>query len=308
MNFQQLEYIVSLDKHRHFAKAAEYCDVSQPTLSTMIQKLEEELGVKIFDRERKPISPTLIGQEIIKQAARVLHEANNIHLLIHESRHSAKGIVRLAILPTIAPYLLPVVGGKLQEALPEVEFNIFEMTTSESLKALLDDEIEIAIIATKSETEGLRDTLLFYDEFLGYVSKSEPLYQEKAIRSSEVDGQKLWLLDEDHCFRDQLIRFCNLKTYIERSIKYRRGSMETFMRFVESGIGITFIPSMAVRALSAEQNKHVRPFAIPRPTREIRIITREDFIRTEVLERIITTIKAVVPKITLELQIEQTIV
>lgn len=308
MNLQQLEYILAVDKLRHFAKAAEYCNVTQPTLSAMIQKLEDELNAKIFDRSTQPVQLTPIGKKIIEQARNVVHQTSLIKDLVKESEQSLSGIFRIAVLPTIAPYLLPRFFPEMMESYPTLDIRVIEMKTPNCLTALQTGEIEAAIIAGPAEGKEFLSTPLYYESFFGYVSAKEAIYKKDVIRSSEISGEKLWLLDEGHCFRDQLMRFCQLKPAQSCQIAYRLGSMETFMRMVESGKGMTFIPGLAIEQLNKEQRKLVRPFAIPQPTRQIYIITRTDFVRHAVLNMLIDKIKAVVPQEMLTLQNGQKVV
>lgn len=302
MNLQQLEYILAVDTFRHFAKAAEHCHVTQPTLSMMIQRLEEELGIKIFDRSVQPVQPTLSGQKIIDQARTVLYQTSLIKDIVSEEQRSIKGTFRLAILPTIAPYLLPRFFQQMAEKFPELNIRIIEMKTQPTLNALLSGELDAAIVASCPNEKQIHCEPLFYESFFGYVSQNEKIFQNELIRSSDISGERLWLLDEGHCFRDQLIRFCQMEKVKLRQTSYRLGSMETFMRMVESGNGITFIPELAVMQLNDEQKKLVRPFAIPRPTRQITLITRTDFIRQAVLNILIASIKKAIPKEMLTLQ------
>lgn len=308
MNLQQLEYILAVDELRHFARAAEQCNVTQPTLSAMIQKLEEELDAKIFDRTQQPVQPTLIGKKIIEQARTTVHQASLIRDLVKEEEQSVNGIFRIAVLPTIAPYLLPRFFPELMEAHPSLDIRVIEMKTKNCLAALQAGGVEAAIIAGPAEGKEFNSAPLYYESFFGYVSPKEAIYKKELIRSSEISGEKLWLLDEGHCFRDQLMRFCQLKSAQSCQIAYKLGSMETFMRMVESGKGMTFIPGLAVMQLSGEQKKLVRPFAIPQPTRQINIITRTDFIRHAILAMLVEKIKMAVPKDMLTLQSGQKVV
>ena len=308
MNLQQLEYVLAVDELRHFAKAAEYCNVTQPTLSAMIQKLEEELNVKIFDRTLQPVQPTPVGKKIIEQARSTLQQASLIKELVREEEHSVSGTFRIAVLPTIAPYLLPRFFPELMEAYPQLDIRMMEMKTKNCLVALQAGGLEAAIIAGEAEGKEFHSIPLYYESFYGYVSPKEPIYKKELIRSSEISGEKLWLLDEGHCFRDQLMRFFQLESARSCQIAYKLGSMETFMRMVESGKGMTFIPGLALLQLSEEQKKLVRPFAIPRPTRQIHLITRTDFIRHSILSILIEKIRAAVPPEMLTLQNGQKVV
>ncbi|MDR3141156.1 MAG: hydrogen peroxide-inducible genes activator [Tannerellaceae bacterium] len=302
MTIQQLEYVLAVDTYRHFARAAEHCRVTQPTLSMMIQKLEDELGIKLFDRNVQPVKPTAAGHKVIEQARRVLYQASLIKDIINEEEQSVKGTFRLAILPTIAPYLVPRFFLKLTEKHKELDIHILEMKTTPTLAALKNGEVDAAIIASQPVETELQGDILYYEQFFGYVSRNETIFRNDLIRSADVNGERLWLLDEGHCFRDQLMRFCQMEEVKLRQGAYRLGSMETFMRMVESGKGITFIPELAVYQLSREQKELVRPFAIPKPAREIVLVTRKDFVRYTIAEMLVKSIKESVPKEMLTLQ------
>lgn len=308
MNIQQLEYILAVDAYRHFAKAAEHCRVTQPTLSMMIQKLEDELGIKLFDRNLQPVRPTPAGKKVIEQARIVLYQASLIKDIVNEEEQSLKGTFRLAVLPTIAPYLLPRFFQKLSEKNPELDIRILEMKTAPTMTALQNGEIDAAIIANQPTETYLQGDVLYYEQFFGYVARNEGIFKKDLIRTADISDERLWLLDEGHCFRDQLMRFCQMEKVKVRQAAYRLGSLETFMRMVESGNGITFIPELATLQLSREQMEMVRPFAIPKPTREIVFVTRRDFIRHRISGILIDTIKKSVPKSMLTLQGGQKVV
>ncbi|MGL4412213.1 MAG: LysR substrate-binding domain-containing protein [Bacteroidales bacterium] len=296
MTLQQFEYILAVDQFRHFAKAADYCCVTQPTLSTMIQKLEDELEVKIFDRKQQPICPTAIGVHIIEQARVILSQVNQIPDIIKESQNSLSGSFKLGILPTIAPYLLPRFFPNLTKRYPELDLRVIEMKTSEIKQSLLSGDIDAGIVANLTDMEQFNKSTLFYEQFFAYVAPNQPIAQRDIIRSSDLSGEELWLLDEGHCFRDQLVRFCQIKSAQASQLAYSLGSMETFMRMVESGRGVTFIPELATMQLSEKQKELVRPFAIPTPAREIILLTHPNFIRHTLLERLIAEIQASVPR------------
>ena len=302
MNIQQLEYILAVDTYRHFAKAAEHCRVTQPTLSMMIQKLEDELGVKLFDRNTQPVSPTPAGRKVIDQARVVLYQTSLIKEIVNEEEQSLKGTFRLAVLPTIAPYLLPRFFQQLSEKHPDLDIRIKEMQTAPTLKALIDGKIDAAIIANQPTENLLQGETLYYEQFYAYIARNENLFKKNLVRSSDVSGERLWLLDEGHCFRDQLMRFCQMEKVKLRQAAYQLGSLETFMRMVEGGNGITFIPELAIYQLSDQQKELVRPFAIPRPAREIVWVTRKDFIRHTIANLLIRNIKEHIPKKMLSLQ------
>lgn len=301
MTLQQMEYIVAVYKLRHFVKAAEYCKVTQPTLSSMIQKLEDELGIKIFDRSAQPVTPTGIGLRVIEQSWKVLIRAKKIKEIVAEEKKNLGGTFRIGILPTIAPYLLPRFFPQLTSQHPEMELRVIEMKTEEIKRALARGEIDAAILVKIENLEHFVHTTLFYEQFVAYVSRNDRLYEKKCIRTSDLNGEFIWLLDEGHCFRDQLVKFCELKEARTSKTTYSLGSIETFMRMVENGKGITFIPELALKQLSESQRELTRPFAIPIPTREIIMMTTKSFVRNAVLNLLTDTIKNCVPENMLKL-------
>lgn len=308
MTLQQLEYILAVNQFRHFAKAAEYCRVTQPTLSAMIQKLEEELDTRIFDRSQQPVCPTPVGIHIIEQAQNILVQANRIKNIIEEEKHSLTGTFKLGILPTVAPYLLPRFFPQLMKKYPDLDIRVVEMKTNDIKKALQTGEIDAGIVASLAGMEELQQTPLFYEQFFAYVSREDALFNNEVIRTSDLNGEQLWLLDEGHCFRDQLVRFCQMKSARASQLAYHLGSMETFMRMVESGKGVTFIPELAVLQLGEAQKELVRPFAIPCPTRQVVLLTNKNFIRHTLLEVLVKEIKLSVPKEMLSLKATQAVV
>lgn len=305
MTLQQLEYILAVNQFRHFAKAAEYCRVTQPTLSAMIQKLEEELDTRIFDRSQQPVCPTPVGIHIIEQAQNILVQANRIKNIIEEEKHSLTGTFKLGILPTVAPYLLPRFFPQLMKKYPDLDIRVVEMKTNDIKKALQTGEIDAGIVASLAGMEELQQTPLFYEQFFAYVSREDALFNNEVIRTSDLNGEQLWLLDEGHCFRDQLVRFCQMKSARASQLAYHLGSMETFMRMVESGKGVTFIPELAVLQLGDAQKELVRSFAIPCPTRQVVLLTNKNFIRHTLLEVLVKEIKLSVPKEMLSLKATQ---
>ena len=309
MTLQQLEYILAVDRYRHFGKAADACNVTQPTLSAMIGKLEEELNAKLFDRNRQPICPTPVGEQVIRQAREILKQTDGIKDIVAEEKQSLGGIFRVGILPTIAPYLLPRFFPQLMKKYPALDIRVREMKTHEIKEALLQGDIDAGILATIEGLEEYTQTTLFYEKYQGYVSREDSLFSKEILRTSDVASSKdLWLLDEGHCFRDQMVRFCQMKSSQSSQLAYNLGSMETFMRMVESGMGITFIPELAVMQLTDYQKELVRPFAIPIPTRELILITNKHFIRHSLLEVFVKEIQDSVPKNMLKLGAGQALV
>ena len=305
MTLQQLEYIIAIDRFRHFGNAADYCNVTQPTLSAMVQKLEEELGVKLFDRRMHPLEPTGIGQIVLEQAKKAVFSSKRIKDIVSEHQNSIEGTFNLGILPTIAPYLIPRFFPQMINKHPEMDVRITEMKTEEIKEALQKGDIDAGIVADLDGMDDLEKTILYYEELFVYVSPNNKLIGNDRIKDKDLNGEILWLLGEGHCLSQQMQKFCHLKYAARSERAYRLGSIETFMRIVEGGRGVTFIPELATTQLNDYKNSLVRPFAIPTPTRKIIIITPKEFIRKSILQLITESIKKSVPTDMLSLKPHQ---
>lgn len=301
MTLQQLEYIVAVYRTRHFVKAAEACGVTQPTLSAMIQKLEAELDVKLFERSSQQVMPTAIGKVVVEQAWKVLNRARKLKDIVAEEKKSLTGTFRLGILPTIAPYLLPRFFPRLMRENSSLEIRVVEMKTAYIRRAIDRGEIDAAVMVDTGDLDDYALTTLFYEQFFAYVSPSDQLSAKKSIKTSDLSNELLWLLDEGHCFRDQLVKYCQLKAAKTSQSAYSLGSIETFMRIVENGQGVTFIPELATMQLTPTQKELVRPFAIPIPTREVVMATSKAFVRQSLLDMIVGQIRNSVPEKMLKL-------
>jgi len=300
MNIQQLEYIIAVDNLRHFSKAAEASFVTQPTLSMMIQKLEDELGVKIFDRSQLPVHPTEIGKRIIDQARVAVAQVNQIKEIIQEEKGIVKGVFRLGIIPTIAPYLLPGLMQVHSDNKFDIRIVISELTTDQILKGISNDSLDGGILATPLKEPAIREHPIYYERFFAYVSPREKaLYAKTSLDESDLTAAKLWLLDEVHCFRTQILHLCNLKKRRgsnQTIFSYEAGSIDTLIHIVDQNEGLTVIPEMALKNLSETQMKNVRPFKNSTPVREVSLITRKEFFRERLLNIIIDEVKLAVPE------------
>lgn len=300
MNIQQLEYIIAVDNYRHFSKAAEASFVTQPTLSMMIQKLEEELGVKLFDRSQLPVQPTEIGTRLINQARIALAQINQIKEIVQEEKGIVKGVFRLAIIPTISPYLLPKLMQVHSDNKFDIRIVISELTTDQILKGLANDSIDGGILATPLKEPAITEHPIYYERFFAYVSPREKaLYAKTSLDESDLTSTRLWLLDEVHCFRTQILHLCNLKKRRgsnQTIFTYEAGSIDTLINIVDQNEGLTVIPEMALANMSESQKKNVRPFKNSTPVREVSLITRKEFFRERLLNIIIDEVKTVVPR------------
>ncbi len=297
MNLQQLEYILALDRHRHFARAASDSFVTQPTLSMMVRKLEEELGIEIFDRTRQPLVPTKEGEEIIRRAGHILAEVDRLRDFALEMKEGITGEFRLGIIPTLAPYLLPLFLGPFGKKFPSMKLFIREAVTNDIIRQLKSGELDAGLAATPLHEDQLEEHPLFKEEFYAYASKSEKLPAKKYILPKEIDIHHLWLLQEGHCLRNQVFNLCELKKQDTESehVAYEAGSIETLINLVDRYQGITIIPELATLKLSAQQKKNVREFANPKPVREISLVVMKNFPRKKFLQAVKDEIISAVP-------------
>ena len=297
MTFVQLEYIVAVDTYRHFASAAEHCFVTQPTLSMQIQKMELELGVKIFDRSKQPVVPTEIGQQLVDQAKRILSEKNMIDELVQIKKGILTGELKIGIIPTLAPYLLPLFIQQFTAKHPEVRLIVSELTTEKIISRLKESRIDVGILVTPLNETGIKEHVLFYEELVAYVSKNNPVYNKAFLLPQDIDANKLWLLEEGHCFRSQILNLCELRKVgsKNKNLEYESGSFETLRRMVELNDGITVLPQLATYDLNSNQQQLVRRFRNPAPMREVSMVVHRDFVKKRLIDVLKTEIMDSVP-------------
>lgn len=296
MTLTQLQYIVALDTHRHFVLASEKCFVTQPTLSMQVHKLEEELGVKIFDRTKQPVIPTEIGVRIIAQARVLLREAGTIRQLIDEQKDSLSGEIRIGVIPTLAPYLLPPLFRNIRAKYPLVHLVVKEIITEDVIKELKNNRLDCGIVVTPLKDSSIKEDPLFYEELFVYVSKNNALYDKKYVLPAEIDPNQLWLLEEGHCFRSQILNLCELQKHSGIHFKYETGNIETLKRMVDKSDGITILPELAVMEFSKPQWKFVKRLKEPSPAREVSLVTHRDHLKTKLLQALKEEILSIVPK------------
>jgi LysR family hydrogen peroxide-inducible transcriptional activator len=302
MTLTQLEYIVALDTYRHFVLASEKCFVTQPTLSMQIQKLEEELDVKIFDRTKQPVIPTEIGVSIIAQARIALREAGVIRQVIAEQKDNMTGEIRIGIIPTLAPYLLPQLFKNIREKYPQINLVIKETITEEIVQELKNNRLDCGVVVTPLKDNSIKEDILFYEELFVYVSKKNSLHDKKYVLPSEIDPNQLWLLEEGHCFRSQILNLCELRKYANVNFKYETGSIETLKRMVDKSDGITILPELAVMEFNQAQMKHVKRLKDPSPAREVSLVTHRDHLKTKLIKTLKEEILGIIPKAMHKLQ------
>jgi LysR family hydrogen peroxide-inducible transcriptional activator len=298
MNIQQLEYVIAVDNFRHFARAAETCCVTQPTLSMMIQKLEEELDVKIFDRSKHPIEPTAVGIQVIEQARITLKYFKEIKEVVENEQNIVKGNFKLGIIPTIASYLVPALIHKQHTGFREIELTLKESTTNNLVKDILSGTLDGGILAGPLNRSGLSEFPVYYEKFYAYVSPCDKAYKEKEIDLDTIDIDNIWLLENEHCLRGQIERLCKLKrdSTGNSQIKYESGSIDTLIHVVDYNPGITIIPEMHAMGLSEEKQENLRPFKNLTAVREVCLVTSTEYVRKTLLNAVLEIIKSSVPK------------
>jgi LysR family hydrogen peroxide-inducible transcriptional activator len=286
MNLQQLEYIIAVDTHRHFAKAAEACYITQATLSMMIKKLEQELHITLFDRSKQPVVPTEAGIAIIEQARIVLKEAAQIKQLAESQKSGLQGKLRIGIIPTLAPYLLPLFLSSFLEQYPAIQLKVIEQTTDQLLHLLATDKLDVGIMAIPLSDISFKQTHLFYEQFKVFVSAPDKNLQKKYLLPEDIDINKLWLLEEGHCLRSQMLYLCELQKSQARAhhLDYEAGSIESLLKITELNKGVTIIPELATLDFDTTRTKKLRAFKPPVPVRQIGLVTYRHFIKKRLLD------------------------
>ena len=296
MTIQQLEYLIAVDKQRHFGNAAESCFVTQPTLSAQLGKLERELGVLLFDRSKMPVIPTEIGVQIIAQAKKVVSESKGIMELVAQLKGDISGTIKLAIIPTLAPYLLHLFVRRFLEKYPNVKLEVREMVTEEIVRKLKNDEIDLGIIVTPLEESGIVEKPMFYEKFYAYFSQNHPLLGKTEVKVSDLNGEDLWVLQQGHCFRDQVLNFCDQSRTGHKNFHYESGSLEGLKNMVNRYQGMTLLPELATHDLSPEEKTRLRPFEGVVPTREVSIILNRSFLKQKLVELLYKEITEAIPQ------------
>lgn len=298
MNFQQLEYIIAVDSERHFVKAADKCYITQATLSMMIKKLEDELEAKVFDRSRQPVVPTEIGKKIIAQAKIILRESNRLKEIVREEHEELKGELKIGIIPTLAPYLLPLFLNSFLQKYPSVKLKISEFTTDQIIKKLEQHDLDAGLLSTPLNQPSLREEVLFYEQFVVYASSEEKILKKKFVLARDIDVNRLCLLEEGHCLRSQAFALCELRNKEQafRQMDFETGSIETLKRIVEVNEGITILPALALNSMTAKQKKNVRFFKAPVPVREIGLVTYRYFVKEKLIKSLVNEIVCNIPE------------
>src|ERR1700744_4457099 len=298
MTIVQLEYIVAVDTYRSFVLAAEKCFVTQPTLSMQVQKLEDTLGVKLFDRSKQPVTPTEIGVEIIAQARVLLSESEKIKEIISDRQRELSGELKIGIIPTVAPYILPKILRGVIEKYPQVKLIVSEQTTEQIIQQLKLGMIDCGILSTPLHESTLIEIPVFYENFVAYVSKNSKLSKVKNVVPDDIDMEEIWILNEGHCMREQVLNICQRRKATQgfKHFEYNTGSVETLKRMVDQNDGATILPELALAELTDKQLDKVRHFKSPEPAREVSIVIQRNFLKRRMIDALKAEILEFVPK------------
>ena len=274
----QMEYILAVAKERNFRRAAASCHVTQPTLSLQIQKFEEEIGTPVFDRSHSPVQPTRLGTLLIQQIQEAYTETRRIQEIIDKDSGKVTGELRVGVIPTVAPYLIPLFIGQLHKNYPDLELSISEKTTENCLLALDSEEIDAAILATKEDRKKYQQDNLYSEDLLLYVNSNHKFAKNKSIHADELEHCDIWLLEEGHCLKDDIIKACRLreeKGNKPKSLNLKVGSLEALRYLVEENFGYTLLPRLSTKKLQRTKKAVVRELSKPVPSRTVNITRRK---------------------------------
>jgi LysR family hydrogen peroxide-inducible transcriptional activator len=301
MTLTQYSYIVAIDNYKSFAEAAQNCYVTQPTLSMQVKKMEENLGILIFDRSKQPVEATDVGRKIIKQARVILREHERISDLIDEEKGELKGKFRVGIIPTIAPYLIPLFLVNFMNKYPKVELIFDEIQTDQIIQKLLKDDLDTAIIASTASKNELIEKKLYFEPFVGYISKDHEFYKLPKVSANQLNVKDLWLLKEGHCFRDHAIQVCKSndtnKYNNNMGLRFEGGTLDTLIKLVDNNIGMTLLPYLAINELkNSIKRKQIREFTTPVPKRVVNLVHHRAHLKKQLIDAFETEIVSVLPK------------
>ena len=295
MTITQLTYVLAIAEHKNFTKAAEKCFVTQPTLSTQIQKLEDELEVLIFDRSKKPIELTEVGRKIVNQARNIVNESERIQDIVDQQKGFIGGEFRIGIIPTVMPTLLPMFLKAFIKKYPKVKLKIEELTTEEIILRIRDGHLDAAIAATPLENENIKERVLYYEPFVGYIPEHHRLYNKKLIEISDLEIDDMLLLEDGHCFRDGIINLCKaFKNQTDDNFQLESGSIETLIKLSNEGMGMTLLPYLHTLELNDSLKGNLHHFVEPSPAREVSVIYHKSELKMQIIDALHNVISGII--------------
>ena len=295
MTITQLHYVLAVAEHQNFTKAAQKVFVTQPTLSMQIQKLEDELDVRIFDRSKKPIELTETGKKIVQQARNIVNESGRIQDIVDQQKGYVGGLFRLGIIPTIMPTLLPMFLTNFIKKYPKVKLKIEELHTEAMIEKLRDGHLDAGIAATPLELDNIREQPLYYEPFVGYIPSGHRLHSQQKLEVKELDIDDILLLEDGHCFKEGILNLCKSnRTYEEDHFQLESGSFETMVKLSNEGLGMTLLPYLHTLDIKDSEKNNLRMFNEPVPAREVSLIYNKSELKMQIIEALRTTISGVV--------------
>lgn len=295
MTITQLQYVLAVAEHKNFTLAAEKCFVTQPTLSMQIQKIEEELSIQIFDRTKKPIQLTEIGQKIVNQAKNIVIEADRIKDIVEQQKGFIGGEFRLGIIPTIMPTLLPMFLSNFIKKYPKVKLVIEELNTDEIITRLKNGHLDAAIASTPLMEEKLKEIVLYFEPFVAYIPDNHRMAQKEEIQISDLNIEEILLLQDGHCFRDGILNLCKSNgAGTGNSFQLESGSFETLIKLADEGLGTTLLPYLHTLDLKEKDKSKLHHFIEPKPAREVSLIFPKTELKIQIIDALRSTIAGVV--------------
>ena len=295
MTITQLQYILAVAEYKNFTFAAEKCFVTQPTLSMQIQKVEEELGIQIFDRTKKPIQLTEIGQKIVNQAKNIVIEADRIQDIVDQQKGFIGGEFRLGIIPTITPTLLPMFLNNFIKKYPKVKLIIEELNTEDIIFKLKNGHLDAAIASTPLGEDKIKEVVLYYEPFVAYIPEGHSSFNKKEIEIDDLNLDEILLLKDGHCFRDSILNLCKNNANLEHNhFQLESGSFETLIKLADEGLGTTLLPYLHTLNLNEKDQTKLRHFVAPKPAREVSLIYPKNELKIHIIDALRTTIAGVI--------------
>ncbi len=297
MTLAQLEYVLALFDYKSFSKAAVHCNVTQPNLSMQIDRLEKELGIKLFDRHRQSVEVTATGRVLVEKARNIMREKNSFQEYLKFQQNDMSGSYRIGIIPTLAPYLVPLFLPQFRKDFPRTRLIIEELITSDIIELLKEDKLDVGIAVTPLNENILKEVPVFNEPIYAYVSSGHPLIGEKEIDEKDLAPYRIWLLNHGHCFRNQVLNICDkpCNEEDESDFIYESGSLETLKNLVSLGEGLTLLPALAAYN-NVERLDMIKKFKAPQPLREVSLIVHEHSTRNKLIESLYNTIVDKIPE------------
>lgn len=296
MTITQLQYVLAVAEHKNFTLAAEKCFVTQPTLSMQIQKIEDELNILIFDRSKKPIQLTEIGQKIVNQAKNIVNEADRIKDIVEQQKGFVGGEFRLGIIPTIMPTLLPMFLNNFIKKYPKIKLIIEELNTDEIITRLKNGHLDAAIAATPLIEEKIKEIVLYFEPFVAYIPENHPTFHKQEIEVDDLNLDEILLLQDGHCFRDGILNLCknNGQNSDTNHFRIESGSFETLIKLADEGLGTTLLPYLHTLELPEKNKLKLRHFKEPKPAREVSLIFPKTELKIHIIDALRHTIAGVI--------------